>query len=296
MSNEQESCYLNGQDLDELLRMLALEDGAHPAVPPQLVDDYIHGRASAEGQQRIESAMARSSAIREEVLALAAIAKRGAEFDALRPPRAPRRRGQNAVVGVAQHPSWIRRRTPLMAFCGLLALALAVWLLGPLTPNPFTKSPTLYAVSFDRTLTDEQFETDVLRAPGPGQTLPDARNARDAALLSFFQAVEWKDGDFIIHTVPPASDGERTYHLALELERDGKPATWPYEVRLPKDAKEPRTAILVLPDLTLHWVKSSEWNGRVSFAQDPGQRLFLTVTYRVGSAHRASAPTMVPPP
>jgi hypothetical protein len=288
---------LTQQDLDRLLEVLALEDGAHSELSSHVIDDYIHGRARIEDQDLVETAMARSGAVREEVLALATIAKRGREFAALEAPCAPLRRGRlGPVVSLRKSAPWRPRRSHVMAFCGLFAVAVAVWLFTPIPPRPFTRAPALYTVSFDRTLTDEQFETGIQRTPEREPAFPEPRNVRDAALMSFFQTIEWRDGDFLIHPVLPQVGGEREYRLLFELERDGETATWPYGVSLPRDAEEPQTAILVFPDLDLHWVDSNAWKGRVLFRQDAEQRLFLTVAYRVGDQHRASAPTMIPPP
>jgi hypothetical protein len=183
-----------------------------------------------------------------------------------------------------------------MAFCGLLAVILAAWFLSPLSPIRSTEEPTLYAASFDRTLTDEQFEVTLERSSGQEPSFPAPRSQRDAALMALFKAIEWKDGEFLIHTVPPDVGGEKTYHLTFDLEREGETTTWPYTVKLPGEAENPQTAILVFPDLNLYWVETHQWRGRVAFDQSPGQTLFLTVAYRVGDTYHASSPTEIPSP
>jgi len=286
---------LTREELDRLLEVLALEEGPRTELPRTAVENYIHGRAGAEEQARVESAMASSGAFREEVLALAAAAGRGEEFDALQAPRAPRRR--EAFAGTSPgHPRAWRRRPTVLAFCGLVALAL-LWVLSPLPPSLPRAPLPLYAVSLDRRLTDEQFERTVQRSADGAQPLPAARNMRDAALLSFFRAIQWKDGEFTIHPVSPETGGQKPYRLDLELHRGKATLPWPHHVLLPQGAEEPHTAILVFPDLLLYWVDSTTWTGRAGLSQRPGQSLFLVVAYRLGNQqYRASAPTRIPPP
>jgi hypothetical protein len=288
---------LTQEDLDGILEALALEDGPHEDLPRTSIENYIRGCADAEEETRVESAMAASSAIREEILALVAVAKRGEEFAALvAPPPPPRRRAYGQIVHDNRRRPWMLRRSAVLAYCGLLALAL-VWVLSPLPPSLHKEPLPLYAVSLDRRLTDEQFEPMLERAPGDVQPLHGARNLRDAALLSFFQAIEWKDEKFEIHPVPPPGGGRRPYDLHLELHRGEAIVPWRYHVLLPQDAEEPRTAILVFPDLSLYWVDSNTWKGRAEFSQRPGQSLFLAVAYRIGEQqYHATPPVRIPPP
>jgi hypothetical protein len=288
---------LTQEDLDRLLAHLAFEAGPHTDLSLRMVDDYIQGRASAEEQSLVESAMASSSGLREEVLALAAIARRGPEFDALQPPHAPRRREPPvSVLSLATHRFWRPRRSSILAFCGLTLVGLVLWVLSPLSPNLARENPALYLVSFDRKLSDEQFETSIQRTPDGVQPLPVARNRRDAALLSLFQVIEWKDGQFEIHPLSPVPNGGAKYSLKLELNRVGETASQTFEVFLPREAEEPETAILTFPDLSLHWVGSKAWSGQVRFNQPEGQTLFLVVTYQLRDQYRASVPRMIPPP
>lgn len=297
MQQEREQRQLTQGDLDNLLETLALEDYPHEDLPRTTVENYIHGRADAEEKARVESVMATSSTVREEVLARIAITERGEEFAALQaPPAPPRRRASRQVVLDGPRRPWMLRRSTVLAFCGVLALAL-LWVLSPLPPGVSKQPLPLDVVSLDRKLTDEQFERALERAPGDAQPLPEARNLRDAALLSFFQAVEWKDGEFEIHPVSLPEGGQRPYDLHLELHRGEATVPWPYHVLLPRDAEGPRTAILVFPDLSLYWVDSGTWNGRAEFIQRPGQSLFLTVAYRLGEQrYHAIPPTRIPPP
>ena len=299
MSNEQKNIRLLNQDnLDALLRILAQEDNFSSVLSSEVIDDYIHGRAKNKDQALVESAMAQSSTIREQVLALTVIAQRGEDFAALEPPSPPPRRGMSDLqVGVFRGYRFRPpRRAVWLSLPGMAAAALVLWILNPITPSPPTNKLPLYSVSFDRKLVDEQFESDLRRTTNIDGSLPDPRHARDAALLSFFKAIEWQDGEFLIQSVPPEVGGERQYSLVFELGRDEDASSWTYEVLLPGEAEEPQTAILVLPDLDLYWVESKTWDGRVSFRQDLGQTLFLTVTYRAGGQYSASAPTMIPTP
>lgn len=297
VEHRREQSYLTQRDLDRLLRILALEDRPHTDLPPAAIENYIHGRASVEEEALVESAMAASSAVREEVLALSTIARRGEEFAALQAPPTPVRRGASLRVAASTpRRPWALRRPALLASCGLLALVL-LWVLGPLPPSLPKESTPLYAVSLDRRLSDEQFEPILERAPGATQPLPAARDLRDAALLSFFHAIEWRDGEFEVHAVPPAAGGQKPYDLRLVLHRGRETVPWPYHVLLPPGADQPQTAILVFPDLLLYWVGSNSWNGRAEFHQRPGQSLFLTVAYRLGEGrYGASSPIRIPPP
>ncbi len=291
--------HLDQGDLDALLKMLAEEDDFSSLLSPAIIDDYVHGRAEGDDQTLVESAMAQSSTIRARVLALAVVAQRGGEFAALEPPKAPPRQGlpdqETDVFRLFRfRPS---RRLVWMALPGIAASALILWILRPISHGPPSNTLPLYSAVFDRTLVDEQFEPDLRRTIAPEGSSIEPRNARDAALLSFFQVIEWHGEDFLIQPVPPEVGGTREYSLVFELEGDGDASTsWTYEVLLPGESKEPQTAILVFPSLDLHWVDSTAWDGRVSFRQDSGQTLFVTVTYQVGGEHAASAPTMMPSP
>ena len=77
MSNKPKNIFhLSRRNLDALLKILSREDDFSSVPSPEVIDDYIHGRAKRKNQDLVESAMAQSSAIREEVLALTAIARR----------------------------------------------------------------------------------------------------------------------------------------------------------------------------------------------------------------------------
>lgn len=298
MPHDQDSHRLSHTDLDEFLRQLALEEETHPDLSQKVIEDYIEGRSNAGDRALVETAMARSGELREEILAYAAIGKRESEFAALVAPRAPARRTtwSPAPAPVKKSLQWPRRPATLLAFCGLLAVAVAAWLLSPVSPIRSPDEPALYAASFDRTLTDEQFEVGVERSSGQEPSFPAPRNQRDAVLMSLFEAIEWRDGDFLIHPTSPEASGEKEYRLTFDLKRQGGTTTWPYKVRLPRDAETPQTAILVFPDLTLHWVETHAWKGRVAFDQDPGQSLFLSVAYRLKGEYHASPPIQIPPP
>jgi len=286
--------HLSGSELEDLLLVLSRREDAVELPPAGEVERFLAGNATPEEAERVELALARSPSFRDELLILAAtsrlrfagevgepavIPRRGE-----RPRRAPRPRPEPVVVIPARRP----RRGFWLGAGGIAVATVAVWAGVAL----FAQRPSLPLsdAAFDRVLVDEQFERDGTRSAGGGSEEPAIPgSAREAVLASFFAALEWTEGGWVAHEPAPWHASGPPYRFRVETE-DGR--SWEVKTALPEGARNPRVALLVLPERALSWVDTPPAGGRTRIALAGEQELFLAVAYD-RDGHPAATPVLL---
>lgn len=271
--SDRERLTITEEDLNELLAHVS-DSGPEPSVDPSLLQRYLDGETAPKETEHVRRLLAKSGALREELLAMDTVARRGLEFQAMKPPVVPARR---------RSPSRSRRRPVFFALAAVLAVAAGL----PLGSRLLQTSGDFAGLTKDGAFDGEQFEVDGIRSQDTPGLLGPARNAREAALLAFRTRVRWIDGDIRATFPEPRNPGPGRTRIHLA---SGEALS----AEVPPGATGLRVAYLELPGLALFWSPAYEGPADIFLETPRTDRFLLAVVYEGDDGMSAALAHPVP--